>query len=76
MERTRSRKRIEKRDTDTDTDFIVKATDPYTRGEWGGGGGGGGYTIPFLCLQSHTVIAEGKKQVYSMNHMFTRAVFL
>ena len=49
------------RDTDTDTDFIVKATDPYT--------------IAFLCLQSHSIV-EGKKQAYSMNHTFTRAVFL
>ena len=59
-------------DTESDTDFIVKATDPYTRG----GMGGGGYTIAFLCLQSHNIIAEGKRQVYSMNNTFTRSVFL
>ena len=60
-------------DTDTDTDFIVKATDPYIKG---GRGGGGGCTIAFLCLQSHNIIVEDKKQVYSLNHTFTRAVFL
>ena len=63
------------RETDTDTDFIVKSTDPYTR-EGGGGWGEGGCTIAFLCMQSHNLTAEGKKQVYSMNHTFTRAVFL
>ena len=30
----------EETDTDTDAWFSVKATDPYTRKEWGGGGVG------------------------------------
>ena len=51
----------------------MKATDPYTRG---GTGGMVGYTIAFLCLQSHNIAVGGKKQVYSMNHTFTRAILL
>ena len=33
----RERERDRERQNDTDTWFIVKATDPYTRREWGGG---------------------------------------
>ena len=64
------RERERERDTDCHI-FYCEGHRPIHKA-----GGGGGYTIAFLCLQSHNIIVEGKKQVYSMNHMFTRAVFL